>query len=76
MDYTGNWIAEPVYAAATPFINNLATLTTPDGRMGMIDTEGNIVLAFAYQSITQASSGMIATYHRQDGWQVYKIMAK
>ncbi|MBR4960224.1 MAG: WG repeat-containing protein [Clostridia bacterium] len=76
MDYTGNWIAEPVYAAATPFINNLATLTTPDGRVGMIDTEGNIILAFAYKSITQASSGLVASYHEKDGWQVYKIMAK
>ncbi len=76
MDYTGNWIAEPVYAGATPFVNNLATLTTPDGRVGMIDTEGNIVLAFAYKSITQASSGMIASYHQKDGWQLYKIMAK
>ena len=76
MDYTGDWIAEPVYAAATPFVNNLATLTTPDGRMGMIDTEGNIVLAFAYQSISQASSGLVAACHQKDGWQIYKIMAK
>ena len=76
MDYTGAWIAEPVYAAATPFVNNLATLTTPDGRVGMIDTEGNIVLAFAYKSITQASSGLVASYHAKDGWTVYKTMSK
>ena len=76
MDYTGAWIAEPVYAAATPFVNNLATLTTPDGRVGMIDTEGNIVLAFAYKSITQASSGLVASYHEKNGWTIYKTMAK
>ena len=76
MDYTGHWVAEPVYAAATPFVNNLATLTIPDGRVGMIDTEGNIVLAFAYKSISQASSGLVASYHDDHGWQVYKIMAK
>ena len=76
MDYTGAWIAEPVYAAATPFINNLATLTTPDGRTGMIDTAGNILLPFAYKSISQVSSGMIAAYHEKDGWQIYRTMAK
>ena len=76
MDYTGHWIAEPVYAGATPFINNLATLTTPDGRTGMIDTEGNIVLAFAYESITQPSSGLVASYRKDDGWTVYRIMEK
>ena len=76
MDYTGAWIAEPVYKAATPFINGLATLTTPDGRVGMIDTKGNIVLAFAYGSISQASSGLVAAYHAKDGWSVYKIMGK
>ncbi|MBQ8641322.1 MAG: WG repeat-containing protein [Clostridia bacterium] len=76
MDYTGNWIAEPVYAAATPFVNNLATLTTPDGRVGMIDTQGNIVLPFAYEAITQASSGLVAACHKDSGWQVFKIMAK
>ncbi len=76
MDYTGAWIAEPVYAAATPFINNLATLTTSDGRVGMIDTEGNIVLAFAYQSISQASSGLVAAYHKEQGWMICKVMGK
>ncbi len=76
MDYTGDWIAEPVYANATPFINNLATLTTPDGRVGMIDTKGNIVLPFAYESISQASSGLIAAYHKDQGWMICSIMAK
>lgn len=76
MDYTGHWVAEPVYAAATPFIGGLATLTTPDGRVGMIDTHGDIILAFAYQSISQVSSGLVASYHAEEGWQVYKIMDK
>ncbi len=76
MDYTGDWIAEPVYANATPFINNLATLTTADGRVGMIDTKGNIVLPFAYQSISQASSGLIAAYHKEQGWSVLQILGK
>lgn len=76
MDYTGAWIAQPIYKAATPFVSGLATLTTPDGRVGMIDTEGNIVLAFAYAHITQCSSGLVATYHKEDGWAVYQVLGK
>lgn len=76
MDYTGAWIAQPIYADATPFVSGLATLTTQDGRVGMIDTEGNIVLSFAYEHITQCSSGLVATYHKEDGWVVYQVVTK
>jgi len=76
MDYTGDWIAQPVYSSATPFLGGLATLTTPDGRVGMIDTKGNIVLPFAYDAITSVSSGLVAAFHPEDGWQILKILAK
>lgn len=76
MDYTGAWIAQPIYQAATPFVSGLATLTTPDGRVGMIDTEGNIVLAFAYEHISQCSSGVVAAYHKENGWTVYQVVGK
>ncbi|MBQ7923582.1 MAG: WG repeat-containing protein [Clostridia bacterium] len=76
MDYTGNWIAEPIYAAADPFVDGLAALTTADGRVGMIDTEGNIVLPFAYEYISQASSGLVVAYDAELGWQAFQIMEK
>ena len=76
MDYTGPWIAEPIYAAAEPFVNGLAALTTADGRVGMIDTEGNIILPFAYDSISQASDGVIVVYDTALGWQAYRMMVR
>ncbi len=76
MDYTGEWIAQPIYAAATPFVCGLATLTTEDGRMGMIDTEGNIVLQFTFDYISQVSDGLIATYREENGWTILKMMEK
>ena len=76
MDYTGEWIAQPIYTAATPFVCGLATLTTEDGRVGMIDTEGNIVLQFTYDYISQVSDGLIAVYRRENGWTVLKMMEK
>lgn len=76
IDYTGEWIAQPIYAAATPFVCGLATLTTQDGRVGMIDTEGNIVLQFTFDYISQVSDGLIATYREENGWTVLKMMEK
>jgi len=76
IDYTGEWIAQPIYSAATPFVCGLATLTTQDGRVGMIDTEGNIVLQFTFDYISQVSDGLIATYREQNGWTVLKMMEK
>lgn len=74
MDYTGAWIAQPIFAEAEPFIQGLAVLTTDDGRKGMIDTEGNIVLPFAYDSLTSVSSGLIAAYREENGWTIYRLM--
>ncbi len=74
IDYTGEWIAQPIFTAATPFVCGLATLTTEDGRVGMIDTEGNIVLQFTYDYISQVSDGLIATYREENGWTVLKMM--
>ncbi len=74
IDYTGEWIAQPIFTAATPFVAGLATLTTEDGRVGMIDTAGNIVLQFTYDYISQVSDGLIATYRKENGWTVLKMM--
>ncbi len=76
MDYTGNWIAEPIYASAAPFVDGLSALTTADGRVGMIDTKGNIILPFAYEHISQASSGLVTAYDKELGWQAFQIMEK
>ncbi len=74
LDYTGGWIAEPCYASATPFMGGFAVLETADGRFGMIDTEGSIVLPFTYDHISMASSGLVAAYREENGWTVMKIM--
>ncbi len=76
IDYTGEWIAQPIYSAATPFVCGLATLKTEDGRVGMIDTQGNIVLQFTYDYISQVSDGLIAAYRRENGWTILKMMEK
>ena len=73
-DITGRWIAQPIYVAAKPYMSGLCVLTLHDGRSGMIDTEGNIVLPFTYDFISSVSSGLIATYRGENGWVIYTMM--
>ncbi len=74
MDYTGEWIAQPVYSDAEPFSEGLAVLRLPDGRCGMIDTAGNIVLPFGYDYISSCSDGIIAAYSKDAGWEILRKM--
>lgn len=68
------WIAQPIYASASPFVSGLAVLETDDGRFGMIDRVGDIVLPFTYDSISQNSSGLVAAYRYENGWTVFRVM--
>ena len=72
----GEWIAQPIYSSATPFIGGVAVLETDDGRFGMIDLAGNIILPFAYDSISQNSDGRIAAYRAENGWSIFRLMEK
>ncbi|MCQ2428422.1 MAG: WG repeat-containing protein [Clostridia bacterium] len=72
----GYWIAQPIYSSAEPFIEGLCVLGLSDGTKGMIDKSGNIVLPFAYEHITNASSGVIACYSADTGWRTLAKMKK
>ncbi len=72
----GKWIANPIYTYASPFIQGLAVVGYENGTRGMIDTEGNIVLPFAYRHISNVSSGLILAYTETGEWQTYKLFEK
>ncbi len=74
MDYTGAWIAEPVYAAARPFSEGLGVLTTADGKTGVIDSTGAIVVPFRYSFISECSDGVMTAYSEEDGWRLLRKM--
>ncbi len=77
MDYTGAWIAQPIYDFARPFIEGLAVVGFESGERLMIDTAGEIVIpAGVYTHISDASSGVIAAYSSVNGWDVLYKMAK
>lgn len=68
------WIAQPIYRDAQPFVGGLAVLTAENGKMGMITTDGEIILPFTYDHISQNSSGSVAAYRSKNGWTVFKIV--
>ena len=72
----GDWIAQPLYTYARPFVQGLAVLGSADGTVGMIDTKGNIVLPFVYTSIEDVSSGLIVTYCEGVGYETYELIKK
>ncbi len=61
LDYTGRWIADPVYTAATPFSEGLAIVTRADGKMGVLDRSGNFAIPCEFDAIT-CSGGALALY--------------
>jgi hypothetical protein len=75
LDYTGRWIAQPIYTFAQPFAEGLAVIGFSAGKLCMIDTEGNIVLPFIYDYISNVSSGVVVAYS-DDGWSIFNKMSK
>ncbi|MBQ8289072.1 MAG: WG repeat-containing protein [Clostridia bacterium] len=72
----GDWIAQPIYTYARPFVQGLAVLGSEDGTVGMIDTKGNIVLPFVFTSIEDVSSGLVVTYCEGVGYETYELTKK
>ena len=70
----GEWIAQPIYKSAVAFVGGIGILECEDGRVGAIDSDGNIILPFAYSHISQVSDGVIAAY-RDGVWELYVIAA-
>ena len=76
MDYTGKWVMEMGLLDAAPFLEGVAAMKNSKGKYGMIDTDGNTVIPFRYDYISSASSGIVAAYSEEDGWEIYTKMAK
>ncbi len=76
LDYTGRWIAQPIYTYAQPTSEGLTVLGFTDGKKGMIDSSGNIVIPFVFDFLSPASGGKIAAYEAEHGWSVFEKLAK
>ena len=73
---TGKWITQPIYTYAGMFNEGLAVLGNRDGKKGVIDINGNTVLPFVYDEISDISGGAIAAFEKQNGWSIYLKIAR
>jgi hypothetical protein len=76
MSYTGDWIAQPIFTYAQPFYEGVAVIGFANGKKALIDTQGNLIIKFQYDYITNCSGGTIALYDRNQGWTVLCKMRK
>lgn len=76
LDYTGKWIVQPELLHAGPFVEGVAAVQNKSGKWGMIDTEGKTVIPFKYKYVSNISSGLVAAFSEETGWQIYTKMAK
>jgi len=76
MNYMGNWIRDPEYPDAGPFIEGVAVLQSKEGNYGVVNTDGEIVIPFIYDYVSNISSGTIVAYSDNTGWTVYQKMTK
>ena len=73
LDYTGRWIASPVYKDATPFKEGLGILTREDGKKGVVDTAGTFVVPCEFDEIT--FGGGVMTLYSSGRWVVVHKVA-
>ncbi|MDD4125426.1 MAG: WG repeat-containing protein [Eubacteriales bacterium] len=66
-----NWVTNPVFIYAEPFLEGLAVVGTRDGKYGVIDTQGNYVIKPVFDSVIRCSGGLMAAYSESDGWSVF-----
>ncbi len=66
----GYWIAQPIYSYARPFSEGLGVIGFRGSKKGVVDKSGNVVIPFAYEQISDISSGVITAYRELDGWTI------
>ena len=74
-DYTGKWIAQPIYDYAEPFSEGLAVVGSGSD-IGLIDTDGDFVIPMIFDHIQSASGGIIAAYDSENGWKLFNKVVR
>ncbi len=72
MSHTGEWICEPVYTYARPFIEGLGVIGYDGGRKGIMAANGEWMLEPVFSEITDCSGGVIAVYDKTLGHRIIK----
>jgi len=76
MNYLGEWIAQPIFTYAEPFFEGVAVIGFKDGKKALIDTKGNLITKFQYDSISNCTGGIVALYEKGAGWTILNKVRK
>ncbi|MGI6715594.1 MAG: WG repeat-containing protein [Eubacteriales bacterium] len=66
-----NWITNPVFKKAEPFLEGLAVVGVEDDKYGVVDTGGNYVVKPVFDRIVRCSGGIFAAYSETEGWFIF-----
>lgn len=70
------WISLPEYTSASPFYEGLAVVGGENGKKGVIDRDGNVVIPFVFDYISNCSDGLILAHESENGWFVFSKNAR
>ncbi len=76
MSYRGEWIVEPEYSYARPFVMGLGVIGKNGTEIGIVDTNGDLVVPMVFDYISDISKGSVAMHDAETGWSVCLFMAK
>ncbi len=65
---SGAWIGTPDFTKASPFMEGLAVVADENGKKGLINNKGDIVLPCAFDYISNFSEGYALCYSKGTGW--------
>ncbi len=70
------WITLPEFSYAKPFYEGLAAVCDRDGRYGMIDRNGDTVIPFVFDYISNCSDGLVLAFKKDVGWTLFAKLIK
>lgn len=70
------WIALPEFSHANPFYEGLAAVCDQNGRYGMIDRNGETVIPFVFDYVSNCSDGLVLAYKKDVGWKLFAKLEK
>lgn len=76
MNTDGIWVIESNLRYAEPFSEGLAVVGYRPDKLGVIDSQGNVVMPFMYSHIEACSGGVITAYSEGNGWTVYNKLSR
>jgi len=69
-NYLGEWIVQPIYTYAVPFVEGLGVIGYADGKKGVVDENGTFVVPMVFDEISRFSGGVMSLYSEKSGWHI------